>query len=1713
MKKIYVSLVLIVAIIIGIFGTINNSFAIELQNEKLSQKYKEWLELDEDERETTIAPLPFNIREKELTGIEKINTIIKQTELPSKYDLRQDIDIEVKNQLKTGLCWGFSANSCIETNIALKTGNQYNFSERHLEYNTAYYLEDKNREESLHRTIGAGGNVATAFTYYSRGSGPILEEDMPFENNEFPLKVSQVPTNVTVTKIDDMIYFPNIYKFKDGFDQKYLDANGKEYTELEVIKIRNAIKQHIMENGAISANIASPKNYYNSDTCAEYDNKSTKANHSVTIIGWDDNYSKENFLYYNKPMHDGAYIVLNSWGEDWGDSGYFYVSYEDNLIESGLRGVTNISNIEYDNIYQYDYSSMYGYKENKYGANLFTAREDEILTEIMVGSPAEQICNIYANIENGNLEISQSIKIANNVTLKPGYNTIKLEEEINLIPGNKFAIIVELLGENFVGIGDECNILNSDSNAVSHKGESYVSNDGTIWADIFNSSDMMNLCIKAYTKTKQEEVEIISRKYSNKVLFEGIEGEAQLIFKTPVSYEGKQITVYVFDSSNNVTSSFVIPTNIHIKDRYGRVNIKVPDDISKGNYTIKIMCDSKIILEHSLVIIENNYDSNIYTKIKFDDLYLYNALKRSAIKDNNIFAYFDDKQELIVYKYLAQIDLSADKYKSSNIMSVGNGYNVTNIDGIEKFATLETLILSGNPIKDLKPIENMTSLKKLTIYNGFFVYQGIEWNNIIENIDVVRNLTNLKKLTITDSNIENIDFIKSLDKLETLDLQGNPISDISAVKDLNNLTYLCLQRCNIENIDVIEYLDKLNFLDLQVNKIEDATIIDNKFKNTGANILLNVNIIEKKIKLEEEGDTIIEVPKIIEQACDENSLLYAPDGIVLDGCEWVDYGKTIKVNKLDSMIRVSSSGVARGTRVNLTRVSGIYIKTLPKQKYFLGEQLDLTGGILEFIDNDGKIEEINMNDSRVKVTGYNSNELGEQTLTVEYNGNTTLFKIKVSKQVKSISIYQEPDKTVYVLGEKLETFGGKIKVIYKDDTEEILDLDESGIEIDGYNRFKMGNQVVKITYGGQEATFEVNVINEVVEIQIVEYPKKLVYDLGEELDLTGTKIKVIRQDGSTGTTNLTNLFKGVTGYDKNKEGQQEVTITYEGKTATFNVIVENNVKKITIKNAPVKTTYKKGEDLEIDGGIIEIEYKNGTTREVEMLIEMVSGYKKDQEGEQVLTVTYGGQEATFNVIVTGANEDTTWQNEYYYKLNEEKSTIKLIEYIGTNTELVVPGTAVVNGKTYTTELKECDSFTTIWGSNIVKISFEEGIILPSDCSDMFNGCKGLIELDISKFDTSNVTDMSAMFYECPNLTKLDVSNFNTSKVFDMSYMFRSCSSLTQLDVSKFDTKNVTNMRVMFYECSNLTELDVSKFDTSKVTDMELMFCNCKKLTQLDVSNFNTSKVEDMISMFEYCNNLTQIDVSNFDTSNVKYIMSMFSNCAKLKELDLSSFDLTNAGTTKSKYSPTLFQGCDSLNIIKAPLNIPNGVEHPLDDTYEILDDEGKPTGTTTTILPQGLTKTVTLRRKTGTEEGLYVRFISVTEENGFVKGIQPNTIISKIKSKEVIETNGEIEILKGNEKIETGTGLVCTGYKLKVTKGTETNGIETKEYTLVVKGDCDGNGKADFKDMLKINKHRLNKVKLQGAFLEAGELTGDNKVDFKDMLRINKFRLNKIDAL
>ena len=173
---------------------------------------------------------------------------------------------------------------------------------------------------------------------------------------------------------------------------------------------------------------------------------------------------------------------------------------------------------------------------------------------------------------------------------------------------------------------------------------------------------------------------------------------------------------------------------------------------------------------------------------------------------------------------------------------------------------------------------------------------------------------------------------------------------------------------------------------------------------------------------------------------------------------------------------------------------------------------------------------------------------------------------------------------------------------------------------------------------------------------------------------------------------------------------------------------------------------------------------------------------------------------------------------------------------------------------------------------------------------IFRGMINLTTIDLSNFDTSKVEDMSSMFFDVRNLTTLDLSNFNTSRVTDMGFMFYGMSSLTSLNLSNFDTSMVTNMNAMFAGISKLTTLNLSSFDTSKVMDMGRMFSGMSNLTALDLSNFDTSYVTDMRSMFSSMSSLATLNPSNFDTSKVTNMNGMFYGMRSLTTLDLSNFD-------------------------------------------------------------------------------------------------------------------------------------------------------------------------------------------------------------------------------
>lgn len=191
---------------------------------------------------------------------------------------------------------------------------------------------------------------------------------------------------------------------------------------------------------------------------------------------------------------------------------------------------------------------------------------------------------------------------------------------------------------------------------------------------------------------------------------------------------------------------------------------------------------------------------------------------------------------------------------------------------------------------------------------------------------------------------------------------------------------------------------------------------------------------------------------------------------------------------------------------------------------------------------------------------------------------------------------------------------------------------------------------------------------------------------------------------------------------------------------------------------------------------------------------------------------------------------------------------------------------------------------------------------------LFYDCGGMTHVNVSSFDTGNVKDFSDLFSGCFSLHELDVTNFRTGLAEDMSGMFSSCYLITELDVSRFNTAQVKNMNGMFSFCHRLEELDLSRFDTWQVENMSFMFCGCRGLRKIDVSSFETERVKSFDFMFSDCSSLHSLDSGKFHTGQATTLFKMFSDAFILEDLNVADFNTQNA-----RYTQKMFDGCQSLN--------------------------------------------------------------------------------------------------------------------------------------------------------------------------------------------------------
>lgn len=428
---------------------------------------------------------------------------------PAQYDARTKGWVTpVKNQGNYESCWSFSSLAAIETNL-IKNGKadaSIDLSENQF----AYFFYNR-QPDKLGYTIGdynttsrgdylaAGGTLQGSGIALATWAGVTTEARSPY-----------------MTIPDASLCYAADYSVRNVYLYNYSVNNLSNSVA--------TIKQAILDHGAVACGINMLVQYYNKNQYS-YNCQTAGGNHAVTIVGWDDSYSRNNFNV--KPSSDGAWIVKNSYGPEFGDQGYFYVSYEDKTLTEFIAFEAVTQAEQYDNNYQHDGTAnpAYSYNKGEWYANVFQAKGangyNEELKAVGVYTLTTN-CNYEVEVYTGLTDASKptsGTKVydvpVRGTLADAGYQTIVLPQAVSLTAGESFAVLVRLKDSsgNNAYIGADSTYQNDWITFIANvsNNQSFVQiNDK--WYD-FGKEARANVRIKAYTDvTTQKSTFTLSEK-------------------------------------------------------------------------------------------------------------------------------------------------------------------------------------------------------------------------------------------------------------------------------------------------------------------------------------------------------------------------------------------------------------------------------------------------------------------------------------------------------------------------------------------------------------------------------------------------------------------------------------------------------------------------------------------------------------------------------------------------------------------------------------------------------------------------------------------------------------------------------------------------------------------------------------------------------------------------------------------------------------------------------------------------------------------------------------------------------------------------------------------------------------------------------------------------------------------------------------------------
>ena len=391
-----------------------------------------------------------------LTGWEgalaATETLPPDLTLPGSYTLDPDYVTSVKNQGSCGSCWAFATYGSMESNILVQGGSEDNLSENHLINQHGFDLGPCE-----------GGYIWMSAAYMSRLDGPVSEADDPYDDG-------YGGEGSTITP--------------GGYERQYF------LHDMLIYDTSTEIKNGLMGDGALHTSMYWDSGYYDSGDYTYYFGGTSSTNHAVDIVGWDDSKATDGGT--------GAWRIKNSWGDTWGDSGYFWLSYDD--TEGGKYGASFqvASPDPADNIvdvYQHDDFGSVSTLNPHYALNYFETQGPAPLGAVGFYTDADDTdydVRIYDTFASAPSDLLA--QVTGTIDYQ-GWHVVDLDAYLTL-PDNDFAVYLYL--DN---AGDYYQVFEKTSTyctSTSEAGQSYYSFNGSSWTDLYSYNNTANFSIKAY---------------------------------------------------------------------------------------------------------------------------------------------------------------------------------------------------------------------------------------------------------------------------------------------------------------------------------------------------------------------------------------------------------------------------------------------------------------------------------------------------------------------------------------------------------------------------------------------------------------------------------------------------------------------------------------------------------------------------------------------------------------------------------------------------------------------------------------------------------------------------------------------------------------------------------------------------------------------------------------------------------------------------------------------------------------------------------------------------------------------------------------------------------------------------------------------------------------------------------------------------------------